>query len=170
MSKTYEPCGAAVNAIVADLYTRRFLDLKDAGLTVATLFVQDGTGEQCLKHAGYAAAAQIKINPLRCRVEGKDDCTIVIDAVMWKTLTPTAQEALIAHELYHVDIQRDDEAHVKLDDIGRPLIKLKKHDRQLGVFDAVVKWYGGDSLDFQAVDNVVRDWKQGGLFDGGSWG
>src|SRR5690606_5222802 len=97
---------------------------------------------------GYPAAAMVKINSYRDRVEGKADATIFIDADEWEGLDDPRREALIDHELQHLEVKRDPDTGAPLsDDAGRPKLKIRKHDHQYGWFDVIAERHGDASYE-----------------------
>lgn len=126
--------------------------LKEHGVTVGVLFAHaprdKESGEPkgpALKHEGYPAAAVIKINNQKDRVEGKTDATIVVDGDKWADWSDEYRTALIDHELTHLELDLDDDKAVKLDDCNRPKLKMRLHDWQIGGFEEVARRHGDDS-------------------------
>lgn len=121
------------------------------------------TGPAVKAPGGYPAAAVIRIVPLKQRVPGLGDAEITIDGDGWPDLSDAEQAALIDHELTHLEIQWDtapDESKgtrgtPKSDDHGRPKLKLRLHDWQLGGFADVVKRHGAVALEVQAARAVI---------------
>ena len=52
------------------------------------------------------------------------------------------QKALLDHELEHFEVKRDKHGSFLYDDINRPLLSIRKHDRQHGSFDNIAKRHG----------------------------
>jgi hypothetical protein len=144
--------------------------LSDHEVTVGVLMAEDPDAKRdhddrmrpipVLKHQGYAAAAVVKITSYRDRVQGLPDAVITIDKGLWGFLKDEEQAALIDHELQHLELQLDDEGHAKSDAQGRPKLKLRLHDVQIGVFDVVIKRHGNAALDTQVVRRVVEAYRQ----------
>ena len=173
MAKIYTPCAdhdSTVLDIASDLMQKHYQDLQRAGLTVCYLFVENGNKESltpALTHGGYPAAATVKINSLKCRVEGKADVTVTIDRDWWTNHDREQCEALIDHELYHVLVADDDYGNFVTDDIGRPKVTLRKHDWQHGGFLEIAKRHGMKSVDMSAIAEVERVFQQASLDFGG---
>jgi len=148
-----------------DLRADNHPGLDEAKVTVAVLFVEEftgdgeATGEPCLELNGYGAAATIKINSYKSRVEGLKDATLTIDKVVWESLDQGSKVALLDHELLHLQVKQR-EGTIRRDDCGRPLLKLKKHDFHFGGFHTICKRHGGKALEFQAVGDVLTHWRQ----------
>jgi hypothetical protein len=112
-------------------------DLADAGVTVEVLTVHAGTSP-ALKHHGYPALAVIKPMSQKDRAAGSADARILIDAEKWDGLDDPRRLALLDHELTHLELVRDEEGAVREDDCGRPKLRTRPHDFELGGFEEVV--------------------------------
>lgn len=145
---------ALIESIVADHYP----DLEEADLRIGVLlaFPKMGVGP-ALKHHGYPAVALTKGTSHEDRVAGKPDVIIKIDANRWALLSEEERAALIDHELNHIVPQRDKEGVIKEDDQGRPLVKMRLHDAEIGVFFDVIKRHGSASLDAQVCQSLHRE-------------
>jgi hypothetical protein len=114
-----------------------------------------------LRLHGYPCAAVIKITPYEQRVEGIEDAVIKIDQRRWKGMALSAREALIDHELTHLTLVRNRKTDEVLeDDLGRPRLRMKLHDVELGVFDSIIRRHGETSLDYQHVAAVMARYRQ----------
>lgn len=129
-------------SMVKELIKTVHTELAEAEVKVAVLSVlpsgsSDKKQTPAIKHQGYPAIALIKINSVRDRAEGKADATILVDAKKWEEMTETQRRAVIDHELTHLQVVRDDQGHVESDDQGRPKLKMRLHDWQIGGFAEV---------------------------------
>lgn len=130
-------------------------------VTVAALFVFDEeSGEPALKHQGYEAAAVVSITPTKQRALGIADALIVIDRATWLTLTAPQRDALIDHELEHLDRviskETDEEpAAPQFDSLGRPKLTMRRHDHHLGWFDDVARRHGDASCEMRQAKQLV---------------
>src|SRR5574337_1804442 len=132
MAKTYERCGKDVDDLIAEVMRRYHQELSDLGVTVDPVFVsaEDAKGMTLpgLKRNGLPAAAMIQVTPLADRARGLADTKLTIDSHVWNHLPPHQREALIDHELEHVQLKpvEDEDGNVEhTDDLGRPRLKLK---------------------------------------------
>lgn len=139
-------------------------ELLDAGVSVTALMVlaaRDKNGDAkgpAIKFHGYPAVATIKITNNEDRVAGLTDCVINIDSDRWDELSKREREALISHELTHLEYTG------KMDNNGRPKLKLRLHDVQIGVFLENIKEFGDDSLDKKQIVGgflAVKEYVQG---------
>lgn len=151
MPITYQLADGPVNKLVETIIARREPDLKEAGVTVQVLFAYGDGDAPPIKVGGYACAAKIKINSRAQRVAGLPDATITVDGDQWKDWTERRQEAVLAHQLHHLLVVRFDDGMIKEDDAGRPKLKMRLHDHQIGVFECIMNDYREDSLDHEAV-------------------
>lgn len=151
----------AIITVPLDSETREFIEevmathhdrLARAGVTVHGWW-KSSTDEDkpALKHHGYPALATIKVNSEEARQHGQADALVRIDRDRWQGMTAARRRALIDHELCHLDLVTDEDGMPKLDDAGRPRLRMVPHDFECGVFDAVVRRHGEESPDHQAL-------------------
>lgn len=169
MPITYEKAPGDVAEMLAGAMRRYHPHLVAADVTVAVLFADDvdpetGESSRCLKHQGYDAAAVMSITPLKHRALGVADALLVIDSVAWANLGLSERDALLDHELEHLRVldvycgyvswdaeERQLIGHPRTDDLGRPKLKIKLHDIQVGGFLAVMKRHGAAALETQVL-------------------
>lgn len=97
---------------------------------------------------GYDCAAVIKVVAYDQRVDSRRDAEIKIDQRTWDEITEPQQRALLDHEITHLELVIDDKTGiVKTDDAGRPKLRLRLHDWQLGGFRSISQRYGPDALE-----------------------
>jgi len=143
--KIYERADEPVFAWVAELVKKYHPDLVSAGVSIDVLMVEhdDPDNENpAISHRGYPAAAQVRAVPVKDRAGGRRDAEILVDKRLFKTLPEKRKQALLDHELQHLQPVLGKEQRPKLDGAGRPRLKLRRHDRQLGWFDAIVRRHG----------------------------
>jgi hypothetical protein len=111
-----------------------------------------------IKHRGYPAAGLCKVVNLHDRTLGRGDAEIQLDYHVWSKMDPGQQEALLAHELWHIMPLKDQEGRIKRDDLRRVKIKLRKHDYDFGWFTRIAELYAADSMEVkQARQIFVED-------------
>jgi hypothetical protein len=149
---TFDPAPPDVPALVQDVLSDRYPDLVEAGVTISCLKATANvnkkgrkTGPALKSKDGHPAAAQIKVNGYKDRVEGKADATLMIDWDEWPGWTDQQRLARIHHECHHLLIVRAKDGSIKLDKALRPRLKLRLHDLVLGGFAEIAKLYGEDS-------------------------
>lgn len=118
--------------------------------------------------AAVAALATVKINPLKARVLGSGDALVMIDGDRWMDFEEPEQRAILDHELTHLELVYDDDGElpeaaieaaeanptkerprpIRLDDEGRPRLRIRLHDHQFGWFDDVVARHGRQAVEW----------------------
>lgn len=172
MPKTYQTVDAKANALIAHVMQAYHQRLVDADVKVSTIFAyasknKDGEATGCaIEVGGYSAIACIKINNLKLRVEGLGDATMTLDGDQWPDMPEARQISLVDHELTHLELSLDDAGMIKKDDVGRPVLKARKHDWQLGGFAEVAERHREESHDVIAVKNVGSHLVRQGLLPG----
>lgn len=146
---------------VASLMRRYHKPLVDCEVRVGCAWVtvaddEEGNPGPPLKHNGYPAAAVVEVTKVKQRLFGMPDAVIWIDKEHWEDLNDTEQDALLDHELTHLEIAKDKDDNPKSDDQGRPVLKIRLHDFQIGGFDSVVRRWGTSSLEQQQVHKVHK--------------
>lgn len=141
-----------INHIARGVMLEHHPELKlpdDTYPTLAILWASCGAEDDDapVKWQGYPAAAVISIIPYKQRVDKRADAEIIVDKKHFEKLSDLQQKALIDHEITHLQISLDDQGYVKTDDNGRPKLKLRLHDWQLGGFRSIAKRYGADALE-----------------------
>lgn len=167
----YERAPDDVYALVADVMQQYHEDLAEAGVTVETLFAlpsdrdisDDGELLRPLvAHHGYPAAAVVKVVSAKDRAAGNADARLVIDGHQWESdWTDEQKVALLDHELTHLTLKRDKEGNILPDDNGRPKLKMRLHDVEVGTFTEVCRRHGDASIDLRQLRDVSRRYEQG---------
>lgn len=126
-------------------------------VTIAALFMHDDeNSDSVLSHQGYAAQAMVRITPVRDRKLGVADAVIIVDRANWLRLNVQQRDALIDHELYHLERVADDESgELKFDAVDRPKLRIRKHDHQFGWFDAIAERHGEASAELRQARNLI---------------
>lgn len=160
--KSYSQVTAEVDGIIDRIREQYHAPDLD-GVTIDALFVYDMEGsEPVLKHGGYPAQATVGITPIKDRALGMADAVIVIDRSNWLTLTSKQRDALIDHELYHLDRVVEADTEVPENDaVDRPKLKIRKHDHQVGIFSEILRRHGKDSAEQRMVQAIFDDAGQG---------
>ena len=145
MPTTYEKADNTIYNLIQERIEKFYPDLEKVDLTLDVMVAENDNGDHPVKVNGYPSPAAIKITPLKARAKGLADVELILDWAAFKSMTRNQQEALIDKELYYLEVQRDKEENIKFDDLGRPKIRLKKHDYQLGWFREIAVRHKGDS-------------------------
>jgi hypothetical protein len=158
--KTYSKCGDDVAQLVLALIKKHRPDLKKAEVTVDLLFVARTDEGPALTLHGYACAAVVRKLGVKDRSAGRADAEIVIDHAQWCTFEPDTRKALLHHELKHLDLALDNKARPKVDSAGRPVLKMRKHDHQIGWFMEVAQIYGRASIEVRQAEQLLEQGRQ----------
>lgn len=125
-----------------------FADVDDNGRQLNDALTKNG-----IKALGIARKISLKDRAL-----GRGDAEIALDGDWWQKASGDEQAALLDHELHHVSIKTDKVGNPQFDDLGRPQIKLRKHDVEVGWFRCIAERHGAASMEqIQAkkiMDNV----------------
>lgn len=102
------------------------------------------TGDAIKKH-GRKALGLCRVINLKDRTMGRGDVEILLDYQWWlNEASEQQQAALLDHELHHAEVKMKD-GQPKRDNLGRPLIRLRKHDVEIGWFDIIALRHGKHS-------------------------
>lgn len=123
--------------------------LVERGVRVDYLFAfgdrDETTGElknYGLKRAGIRALGVCKVVSLKDRTKGMGDAEITLDGDYWNEIDKKDQEAILDHELHHIVVSMADN-----DALGRPKLKLRKHDFEVGWFKVIADRHGVNSVE-----------------------
>jgi hypothetical protein len=147
--KSYTPCGDDVRERALALIRRFYPDLVEVQIRIDYIYVSnDAEDTPALTHGGYPAQAVVKILGPKERAMERGDAEIVIDEENWTDLSDAEKDALLDHELYHLEVVKNKlKTRAKRDCCGRPVLKIRKHDRQFGWFDAIARRHGDASAE-----------------------
>lgn len=155
---TYTVADPEVDNIGAGLVKSVIEELREAEVTVLYLFANSGEnddGPPLKAPGGWPALAKIKVNSLRDRVSGLADATCMIDQRRWEEMEEKERKSLLHHELLHLQVQVKD-GKIRRDDAGRPKLRLRLHDFQIGGFDEIVERYGDAAAESQSIRETLK--------------
>jgi hypothetical protein len=168
MPTTYTPAEPEIYTLAESIITHYYPELREAEVTLLIQMAfaprNEETGEPkgpALTHGGYPAAAVVRVTKLEDRVAGLPDARIKLDGDHWDEWSQRERTAIIHHEINHLELVVDEEGNVQGDDIGRPKLRLRKHDHQIGAFDNIMRIYGDDAPETRAAAALVRSAKEG---------
>lgn len=148
--KTYDPAPQEVHDRVANLVKRYHLELQEVSIRVDLLMASTDSEEgAAVTHGGYPALAVVKILGPKERAMGRGDAEIVIE-----------RDALLDHELYHLEVKLDRNGRYKLDDHMRPCLKMRKHDFNVGWFHEIARRHGTASVEVQQAVALQEEHEQ----------
>ena len=159
MGKVYERCDT--REVLGPLYDAMrdwHSELIDAQVELDVLWCYSGKFRllPALTHQGYSAAALIRITSLRERANGAGDAQLILDEIIWKDSTQAQRSAIFDHELEHLQISRDRLGGLKTDALGRPKLKLKKHDIVVGGFSSIIHRHKHQAIEATAIKQAVE--------------
>lgn len=163
---SYKKAPAEVGQIVERMLEKYHTPLKDAGVTVDCLLAFPNTDENgdsvgpAIKHQGYAANAVVRVVNLRDRTKGMGDVEIIVDGEQWDTWSADQKDALIDHELEHLELREDKDGLIIRDDLNRPKLRIRKHDHQFGWFDSVARRHGKASFEVAQYERFQEAHRQ----------
>lgn len=177
MPLTYQKANKDVVEMLGGVMTAHHRDLLACEVKVDVLMLTktDAEGapiqEPALKVHGYPAVACIKVVPLKQRALEQGDALMVIDEVVFGELSAAEQEAVLDHELEHLQVAAEDGGVITIhpksgemvgvptsDGLGRPKLKVRLHDWELGGFRSVVQRHGEAAIELKEVQ-ACRDEK-----------
>jgi hypothetical protein len=145
---TYRRADAELTDLLTNLLQSYHPDLIENGVTIDLLWAygehDELTGDvksPAIVHNGYPAHGLCRVMGLKDRAAGRADAEILLDHDFWETVNPRTRAALLDHELEHLILRNE------RDDIGRPKLKLRKHDVQCGWFRSVAERHGSHSIE-----------------------
>lgn len=166
MATYFEKASDDQLALLRAIIDEHHPELAEAGVTVALLEARAETDEEgdpkgpAITVGGYPAIGSCQVTPYLGRVQGLADALIKIDALWWEDADDQERSALLDHEVMHLQLKEGDER----DRAGRPRLKLRKHDRQHGWFDAIARRWGPASQEHQQCKallgaDLLRDYQ-----------
>lgn len=162
---TFQRCPKEVNElalqILCEFETHK--PLLDARVTIDFVFAFADIDEQtqepignALSKNGVKALGLCRKIALKDRAMGRADAEISLDGQWWEQASDAERRALLDHELHHIATKTDKRGLVK-DDLGRPVIQLRKHDYEFGWFKCVAARHGRASIERQQAAEMMCD-------------
>lgn len=106
---------------------------------------------------GRKAMACIRVTKLEERVAGRGDAIIWVDGDEYKEWLVPTLDAILDHELTHLETVLDKYGNPAFDDLNRLKLRLRPHDFQVGWFDEVAERHGHVSVEaMQAAELVAK--------------
>ena len=159
MPTSYHECPQQIADMAHGLRRKNHSELEEADVTICYLWARNDTGP-AITYRGWPAKALVRINNLRDRVAGLADATILIDEELFSEMTDASQLSLLDHELHHLEVRRDKEGAVAVDDVNRPKLRIRPHDFNLGGFHLMADRWGKESHEAQGYMDLTRVWHQ----------
>jgi hypothetical protein len=150
----YHKCGQSVrdlaNDVLCQFDTHR--PLLDCKLSIDLVFAyakadKDGVKQgPAITKNGVPALGVTRVVSLKDRALGRGDAEVCLDGDWWNTASEEQQKALLDHELHHISVKIDKRGLVR-DDLGRPVLQMRKHDYEFGWFKVVAERQGAASVE-----------------------
>lgn len=110
-----------------------------------------------IQRNGVPCAGQVRIVGLKDRLLKQLDVEVLLDGDYWETIDEPKKIAIIDHELEHIVPVLDKKTNkIKLDDLERPKLKLKRDDINWWGIAKIAERHGIDSqevLGYQQLTN-----------------
>ena len=161
MGKSYEKGTREMQTYLNEALDMYHSDLKEVGIRVALFRVSEiddnGQSDHALRLHGHDADAVASNYNLKRRVQTDFDCEISVEATAWDSMTDRGRLALIDHELTHFKLKFDRNGVLKMDDIGRPMLEMRKDSFMLTGFFEVIIRHGQEAGEAGAVSRVYAE-------------
>ena len=130
---TYRKADPDAFAVIEELMAANHPELDEVKVRVGALFAYAPTDEEtgepkapAIKKYGMPTVATVRVVSQKDRVAGLPDAQILLDGEAWEhEWTDERKRAVIDRELLHLEVSRDEDGVVKLDDCNRPRLKLR---------------------------------------------
>jgi hypothetical protein len=171
---TYQQADRNACEVIDRMKKQFHQQLDELGVTIDCLFAFPNENENgditspAVTVGGYKCLAKVRVISLKDRVMGRGDAEITIDKHTWDELSSEERDALVDHELEHLEVcmkEKGRELAVVRDDLDRVKLKLRKHDYQFGWFNSVARRHGADSQEVQQAQAFSEQQRQTYLFD-----
>lgn len=160
MPTTYQRADEVVADLAGQIIALYHTDLFDVKPKIDYVFAfRDPDAEEpAIVVRGHRVMGQAKINNLKHRALGLGDAEILLDGDAWADMPDNRKRALLDHELEHLEVKRHKKTGEFLyDDLQRPAMKLRDHDREFGFFDNIAGRHGVDSFEIENLRRMFRE-------------
>lgn len=158
MPKVYDQAPDEVRDRCVALIRKYHPDLEKVALRLDLLCAStDSEDAHAVTLGGYPCLAVVRIVSAKDRAKDVGDAEITIDRDAYEAMTSEQRDALLDHELYHLNIVRDRAGQPKRDDHGRPKLKMRKHDFNVGWFHEIARRHGAASIEVQQATEFVHE-------------
>lgn len=155
---TFERCDESVNdmakSLIKEFETHHPLNAR--GVRIDFVFARadkdEDTGKplnDAIKKGGIKVLGLCRKIPLKDRALGRGDAEITLDGDWWEAASTADARALLDHEMHHIRVMEDN------DDLGRPILKLRKHDFEFGWFNIIAQRHGLASQECQLAKSIM---------------
>lgn len=158
---TYAKADRQAKAAMIRAIERYHPELRDAEVSVEMLLAygpRDANGDlvsPALMSRGLQCLGKIRVLGLKDRVAGRGDAEMLLDGDHIDEWSEEELSAIIDHELTHLELQVADDGTVKRDDIDRPKLRIRPHDREYGWFDSVARRHAENSVEVRQARQLL---------------
>ncbi len=171
MSRTYTQADKDTLDLVREILATHYPAIRGMvpELQIGVLLAcSDKEEKPALTRGGYPVAGQIRVISQENRAAGGPDVLITLDGDQWSDRSVVEQYALVHHQLHHIVPVK---LHAltgtgakgwacELDGLGRPRVRLRKHDFEIGGFNRIIEVHGDAAIEWQEVKRVHEAWHQ----------
>lgn len=135
--------------------------LREAGVEIDYLFAYGARDEDgklvgnALTKNGIKALGLTRKLSLKDRAAGRGDSEIVIDGDWWADANDDERNALLDHELHHIAVKANKSGVIQTDDLGRPQLRMRKHDVDVGWFAIIAQRHGAASQEQYQAKKIM---------------
>lgn len=132
-------------------------DLIDTKARVLAMFAKPPTDEYgektgpALTSGGLRVLWKVKTTNLEHRSKYNVDAEFLIDKEAWDAWTEDERYAAVDEMLYSLEVQRDKDNYIKSDDIGHPVMKIRKPDIVVKTYTAMIRRHKEESEGYKAI-------------------
>ncbi len=166
MPTTYRRCDQSVSDLASELLVKydSHKPLVESRARIDFVFAcadldEDGHPmADALKKNGIKALGITRKLGGKDRALGRGDAEIALDHYWWtQQASEEQQRALLDHELHHIAVVLQKETgRARLDDMGRPVVRLRKHDFEFGWFSVIAARHGEHSIERIQAREIVE--------------
>lgn len=150
MATIYEKADDEVMEVVDRMMAKYHGQLLEAGTRIDVLMAENPDGAAVKCH-GISCYAKVRVVSYKDRVKGCGDAEIIIDGQEWATMSSPRRDALIDHELEHLELTG------KRDDLDRPKLTILLHDIDVGWFKTIADRHGEASEERRQALRMVDE-------------
>jgi hypothetical protein len=115
-----------------------------------------------IKRHGVKALGLCKVIPCDRRAKGEADAEIKLDGKHWESVDVPEQEALLDHELNYISVCEEGKdvtgrTVFKQDSNGRPKLRMRKHDVEVGWFGIIASRHGAHSQERIQAASIMEN-------------
>lgn len=174
MPVKYEDTDQAVRSVVDRMLMKHHQgDFCQDGkcLKVDTIFVEAVNGESGdndanpIVVAGFNRNSKIVIRSLKDRTDGFGDVQIILDRLWWEDASMTERDAEVNTCLLSIEAKRDSENNLKHDEANRLVVKKRRPDARIDIYDKAVEIHGEACQSWKDAKEQIVD-KRGQLLFG----